>query len=115
MSTIHLPDGGTAEIVDEEGITGYAEQVVTEVLAEVESDDNIHMGRVGAAFMRSRVELLPHVVTSWSYEPKVTLDAVMRLPRSVRAALVEQTKHLHQAITLSLQETQEPDPKSEPS
>lgn len=113
MPTVQLPGGATAEIVDEEGLTGYAEQVVLEIIGAVDDMNNPSFGRVGAAFLRSQVELLPHVITSWSYPQKITLDAVMRLPRSVRRALVTETEHLHGAIMKSVNGADgAPDPKS---
>lgn len=115
MSTIQLPGGETAEIVDVEGITGYAEQVVTDVIAAAGDGDDL--GRAGAAWLHSRVELIPHVVVSWSLRDPdgtplpITLDAVMRLPRSIRRALIEATRPLHEEITRDFSAAT-PDPKA---
>jgi hypothetical protein len=112
-TTVHLPDGHTADICDSEGITAYAEQTVLAIYSSVSGDiedPTVEAGRAAVAYLQARVELLPHVIKSWSYPKKITLHTVSCLPRSVRATLVKETSHLLAEILSSVNE--DADPKS---
>ena len=115
-ATVHLPDGNTAEICDVEGITAYAEQAVLAIYSSVGGDvddPTMDAGRAAVLFLQARVELLPHVIKSWSYPKKITLNTVSCLPRSVRTTLIRATEHLLTEIVSGVNEAA--DPKSSSS